>query len=232
MKFTYVSIVAVMFVVIAVAAAGCASTSPSSSNSAQASGAPSSGTTSPSAASSSSPQVGSTSSASSIFSTNYNWMEYQTSANYNGKQSTMDMKYERSTGDYQGSPAVHVELTMTSSSNGGTNSVIDYYWDTAMDKLLGGTMTMTVNGKTMTISIPAEELTQAQATNFHTGTLTFAGVESVTVPAGTYPAASKYTETTNGVDVTFWSAPGVPVPVKMASSSSSGSSTSELVGYG
>jgi len=159
-------------------------------------------------------------------------MEYQTSGTYNGKQETMDMKYQRSTGTYQGSPAVHVEVTMTSSSNGGINGVIDYYWDTAMDKLLGGTMTMTVNGRTMTISIPAEELTQAQATNFHTGTPTFAGVEPVTVPAGTYPIASKYTETTNGVDVTFWSAPGVPVPVKMASSSSSGSSTSELVGYG
>jgi cytoskeletal protein RodZ len=229
MKFSYVSIMAVMLVVIVVAVAGCASTSPSTSN--QANGAPSSGTTSSGAGSSSTPQVGSTMSASSVFGSSYNWIEYQTSTTSGGKQMTMDMKYERSTGDYQGTPAVHVKMTMTSST-GGTNGVFDYYYDTAMDKLLGGTMTMTVNGKTMTIDIPAEQLTQAQATNFHSGTLTFAGVEPVSVPAGTYPIASKYTESTNGTDVTFWSAPGVPVPVKITASSSSGSSTSELVGWG
>lgn len=227
MKFNYLSVIVIMFVVIAVAVTGCTSTSPSSSNAAPTSGAASAG-----AASSSTPQVGSTSSASSIFSTDYNWMEYQTSANSNGKQSTLDMKYERSTADYQGSQAVHVKMTVTSSSNSGFNGVFDYYWDTAMDNLLGGTMTMTYNGKTMTTSIPAEYLSQAQATNFHTGTLTFEGIEPVTVPAGTYPIASKYTNTVSGTSVTYWSAPGVPVPVKIATSSSSSSSTSELVGWG
>ena len=41
-------------------------------------------------------------------------------------------------------------------------------------------------------------------------TYTFVGIEPVSVPAGTYPAASKYTSTYKGVTATFWTAPGVP----------------------
>ncbi len=44
-----------------------------------------------------------------------------------------------------------MKVTMTSSA---MNGVYDYYYDSAMNSILGGTMTMTVNGKTMTISYP------------------------------------------------------------------------------
>ena len=63
-------------------------------------------------------------------------------------------------------------------------------------------------------------------------TYTFVGIESVSVPAGTYPAASKYTSTYKGVSATFWTAPGVPGFVKMVSGSSDGSATMELNGWG
>jgi hypothetical protein len=46
-------------------------------------------------------------------------------------------------------------------------------------------------------------------------TLTDQGTESVTVPAGTYPDARKYTGNFyDGTPITFWVAPGVPVPVQ------------------
>ncbi len=57
---------------------------------------------------------------------------------------------------------------------------------------------------------------------------TFVGIEPVSVPAGTYPAASKYTSTYQGITATFWTAPGVPGFVKMVS----GDATMELNGWG
>jgi len=63
-------------------------------------------------------------------------------------------------------------------------------------------------------------------------TYIFVGIEPVSVPAGTYPAASKYTSTYKGVTATFWTAPGVPGFVKMVSSSSDGAATMELNGWG
>ena len=57
---------------------------------------------------------------------------------------------------------------------------------------------------------------------------TFEGIEPVSVPAGTYPAASKYTSTVKGITTTFWTAPGVPGFVKMVS----GDATMELNGWG
>jgi len=229
MKPAYTSIVAVMLIVIAVALAGC--TSQTTTTSSGGSGTSSTGSPS-STASSSSPQVGSTVSSSSVFGTNYNWMEYQVTSTSGGKDTKMDMKMERSADTYQGQPATHIKVTMTSSTN-AMSGVYDYYYDSAMSTILGGTMTITVNGKTMTMNIPATQLSQTEATNFNKASpLTFAGIEPVSVPAGTYPTASKYTKSENGIDVTFWSAPGVPVPVKMASSSSTTSTTSELVGWG
>ena len=44
--------------------------------------------------------------------------------------------------------------------------------------------------------------------------LTYEGTEPVTVPAGTYPDARKYTgKFRNGTLITFWVVPGIPVPV-------------------
>ena len=61
---------------------------------------------------------------------------------------------------------------------------------------------------------------------------TFVGIEPVSVPAGTYPAASKYTSTYQGTSSTFWTAPGVPGFVKMVTSGSNGGATMELNGWG
>ena len=206
MKFTQGGIVAVMLIVIAIAIAGCASMSSSSSTSTQANGSASAGTSS-SGVASSSQQTGSTVRSSSVFGTNYNWVEYKTTATYDGKEMTTDMKNERSTGDYQGTAAVHMKMTVTTST--GTSMVYDVYYNTAMANILGGTSTMTYNGHTMTINIPASQLSTQVMENFnHESQITFAGVEPVTVPAGTYPAASKYTKTVNETAITYWAATG------------------------
>ena len=46
-------------------------------------------------------------------------------------------------------------------------------------------------------------------------TLTYEGIETVTVPAGSYSNVRKYTGNFHdGTPITFWVAPGVPVPVQ------------------
>jgi hypothetical protein len=228
MRIKTLNIVAIMLIVFVVAIAGCSSKSPSSANST-----PASGSSSPS----SSQQVGSTVSSSSVFGTNYNWMQFQITNNYGGTEMNTTTKIEKSTGDYKGTPAIHQKMTSTTSNNG--NVVYDIYYDTSKNNVLGGTMTMTINGQTMTQDIPASQLsTQApssQITNFNQeSSLTYAGTESVTVPAGTFQDTSKYTVSSNGNDITYWVASGVPVPVKMTmtSSSAKGSTTFELMGWG
>ena len=102
-----------------------------------------------------------------------------------------------------------------------------------MDSLLGGTMTITLNGQKTTMNIPPGQISLEALTSFNKATpLTFVGIEPVSVPAGSYPAASKYTRSVNETTFTYWSASGIPVPVKMISSFPSGSITSELVGWG
>jgi hypothetical protein len=61
---------------------------------------------------------------------------------------------------------------------------------------------------------------------------TFAGIEPVTVPAGTYATASKYTVTSQGQTITYWTAPGVPTFVKMQSKAAEGDVVTELNGWG
>ncbi|HUT39216.1 MAG TPA: hypothetical protein VMW77_07940 [Methanoregula sp.] len=60
----------------------------------------------------------------------------------------------------------------------------------------------------------------------------YVGIEPVTVPAGTYPTASKYTVTSQGQTVTYWTASGVPGFVRMLSKSPDGDVIMELNGWG
>jgi len=228
MTFTHIKLVAIMLILFVVAVAGCASKSPSSSPSTQENGSLSGA---PVSSSSSSQQVGSTVRSTSVFGTNYNWIEYQVTSNFRGNERQTNTKIERSTGDYNGTPSIH--LKMTSTSPRGGNMVSDIYYDKENNSILGGTITMTVNGQTTTRDVPAYQLSRQSINNFNEdSTLTFEGTESVTVPAGTYPSASKYTKSLNETSITYWAVSGIPLPVKEMTSSSQGSSTLELVSWG
>ena len=60
---------------------------------------------------------------------------------------------------------------------------------------------------------------------------TFVGIEPVTVPAGTYAIASKYSITSQGQTMYYWTAPGVPGFVKMQTNTPDGAMTTELNGW-
>jgi phospholipase C len=235
MRSDFVGIVSVILIVIAITCMGCTSQTTTSPNESipvpTASG--TSTANSPSlAASPTLPQIGSIVSSTSIFSKNYNWYEYQATTAAGGKTTTMDMKTERSTGNYQGKSAIHYTITETSSAD-NFNMVFDTYADPSSYAILGGTMTTTFNGQKTTTAISPIQISQQAVTNFEKAApLTFAGTEPVSVPAGSYPAANKYTRTVNETTITHWSASGIPVPVKTITSFPSGSITSELVGWG
>jgi len=229
LKISRVSIIAIVLVVIAVAIAGCSSTSPTTPATGgapaatTAAGAPSGATAAPSA--------GSVVSGASLFgNANYKWFEYKMTA----KDMSSNMKTEVSKDTYKDKTATHTKMTTTMTEPMAATTITDIYVD-ASGVSLGGHIKMISNGQTvMDQDIPPGDTSKApkDPNTDKTVQYTFVGVEPVTVPAGTYPAAMKYTATIQGMTSTYWTAPGVPVFVKMVVKSTDGDITQELVGWG
>lgn len=229
MKISRISIIAILLVVIAVAIAGCSSTSPT----APATGGAPAATTTGGATSggSSAPAAGSVVSGAGIFgNANYKWFEYKMTA----KDMSSNMKTEVSQDTYQGKAATHTKMTSTMTTPMAATTITDMYMD-ASGVSLGGHMKMISNGQTvLDQDIPPGDTSKAPKNPNADKTVqyTFVGVEPVTVPAGTYPAAMKYTATIQGMTSTYWTAPGIPMFVKMVVKSTDGDITQELVGWG
>jgi hypothetical protein len=177
-----------------------------------------------------------------IFNGEYHWGEYrknitQTLPPNPRYQWEYPVKTERSLEIYQGVPAIHEKITSILDypewvggtlikTEKGWIIVTDLYFEVSTNKILGGTSTETIKGILKpTANLPAgEQFSRENKPSRELGitpfgemdiTLTDEGTESVTVPAGTYPDARKYTGTfRDGTPITFWVMPGVPVPVQ------------------
>jgi hypothetical protein len=177
-----------------------------------------------------------------IFNGDYYWVEYRENNTVTMPpnpryQWEYALKTERTNGNYKGIPAIHLRITSTSDyaewvgdklvyTANGRIAVSDTYYTISTNKFIGGTWTETIKG----IVKPATELPvneQSRREDKPGGdmgitpfgemniTLTDQGTESVTVPAGTYPDARKYTGNfRDGTPITFWVVLGVPVPVQ------------------
>jgi hypothetical protein len=148
------------------------------------------------------------------------------------------VKTERFPGPYKGNPAIHYKVTLTSdysewvgneliTTKDGMVLVSDAYYDPSTDRFVGETTTETVKGVTGPSSDSSSYYSQHYREDSPGGwsgitpfgemniPLTAQGTESVTVPAGTYTGARKYTGTfRDGTPITFWVAQGIPVPVQ------------------
>ena len=228
MKISRISFIAIMLVVIAVAIAGCSSTSPTAPATGGTPATTTGGTTS---GGSSAPATGSVISGANIFgNANYKWFEYKMTS----KDMSSDMKTEVSQDTYNGKAVTHTKMTSTMTTPMAATTIYDMYVD-ASGVSLGGHMKMISNGQTvMDQDIPPGDPSKAPKDPNVDKTVqyTFVGVEPVTVPAGIYPAAMKYTATIQGMTSTYWTAPGVPMFVKMVVKSTDGDITQELVGWG
>lgn len=196
MRFTCVSILAILCMVFAVMFAGCASTSPPAGSTPAGGNAPAA---TPAAAA---PSAGSVVSGLSVLgNTNYNWVEYKTVAKSGGDTMTMIYRYEKSG---------TCKMTITSAS-------------------------MPANTMTVDCSSKGTQTTQQSNPNDVKSDVkfTFVGIEPVTVPAGTYATASKYSVTSpEAGTMYYWTAPGVPGFVKYEITTPNGVVDTELNGWG
>ena len=177
-----------------------------------------------------------------VFGADYKWVEYRNNITLTlppnpRYQWEYDIRTERSTGNYEGIPATHYKITETMDypewagdkllkTPKGWIIVTDRYFDTSTNKFLGGRTTETTRGTAKPATdIPADELfSRENRPSDEMGitpfgemniTLTYEGMGSVTVPAGTYHSARKYSGSfRDGTPISFWVVPSVPVPVQ------------------
>ena len=186
-------------------------------------------------------QINTKNSSIKVFIGDYHWIEYrnnitQTLPPNPRYQWEKNERVERTEGDYNGIPAVHYKTTTTLDysewvgdklihSANGWIIVSDSYYYTLENTFLGGTSSETIKG----VKKPLTEIPSGTSFNKEDKpsgemgitpfgemniTLTYEGIESVTVPVGTYPDARKYTgKFHDGTPISFWVVPGIPVPV-------------------
>lgn len=171
----------------------------------------------------------------------YRWAEYrnnitQTLPPNPRYQWEIATKIERSSGSYNGSPALHEKITQTqdysewinhqlATTKNGDVVITDRFFNVTTGELLGGSASETIKGVAQPdVVYSSGEYQRDDTPTTTTGIMPFGemtialtdqGAESVTVPAGTYPSAGKYTGTFHdGTPITFWIVSGIPVPVQ------------------
>jgi hypothetical protein len=151
----------------------------------------------------------------------------------------IDIRYDRESSSYQGSPAIHYRTDHSLFAGSiGAHEKCEYYTD-SNGVLFAGTCTATG----MDPTTGAQRTVQQAMTSVKTQDpnlfprqpgFSFSGRESVTVPLGTFRDASKYTGTFGDIQLTYWLSPDIPVVLKleMTSPKYSGSTVLMLTAWG
>ncbi len=155
------------------------------------------------------------------------YFKYKITTTAAGQSITQYVSYRISSGSWSGQECWIMEVTMESDLGTFQYKV---WTSKATGECLHAVMIM--NGQEM--EVPCGQATQPGVTP-GTGeapsiTYTYKGKETVTVPAGTF-TCDKWTATVAGETVTYWIAPGVPVPVKWESQAGEVVTVAELVEY-
>ena len=194
MKFSHISVIAIILVVIAVSIAGCTSSSPATPASPATGGAPSGGSAAPSGGSATPAAASGPVSAASLFGgLNYEWTEYKMSAGTGTDAMTIFYKYNHKTG----------KCTMRFESAQKIEGM-----PSEMDCSAGA------SSGGQSASNPNDVGPEVKFVKV--------GTETVTVPAGTF-LADKYTATSGDMTSTYWIANGKPLLKMEGGSSSQGS---------
>jgi hypothetical protein len=201
-----------------------------------------------------------------IFNGEYHWVEYRMnhSTSYNPGRRVYVVyvaKNERSSELNNGIPAIHEKITVTGDTfnwtgnfekiitKNGFHSTQHLYFEKSTKRFLGGTFVASGIGEDKPEEILLGDETYCGdcfrswlvITPFDEMNISLSaqGVESVTVPAGTYPDARKYIgNLLEGTPITFWVSEGIPVPVQYQIQNSPGADgddpleSYELMGWG
>lgn len=176
-----------------------------------------------------------------IFNGEYRWAEYRinnTVTHVPGTRTQWEYiaKIERSSEVYHGIPAIHEKITITGDTvdwrgeekiliPDGFQATETLYFDRSTRRFLGGTFTSSQNGIAQPQQVLPEDKTYCENCRpswlginpFDEMNISLSadGEDAVTVPAGTYPDARKYSGyLPDGTPITFWVVPGIPVPVQ------------------
>jgi hypothetical protein len=178
-----------------------------------------------------------------------NWIEYTfTTQTQDSSQSGGSMRTEISKENYHGKPAVHKKYTYIIHTSGlppamDDTSIYDTYYDND-NNVLYKHQQVVRNGVTLEDSeIPVDSTNSTPDCSEWIWALkyTYLGIDPITIPAGTFPEALKYTTITPDdnpdseiVSGTFWFVPDVPVEVKRILINRERGSlfTMELTGWG
>jgi hypothetical protein len=193
------------------------------------------------------PAIGSTLNVSSMLDlTKVQWYQYQIipsgtpvdlGSGFSTAGSTMTERWDFNV-NYNGQNSDKVTGTGNYPSNGGTGNTLEYLNHTDHKQYLGGDLSVTNNGKVVYQGAMTPKLIEIEsildlANSSYSGphTVTYGGIETVTVPLGTY-TTTKYMY--NGdYNLTNYVDPNVPVPIKVIAVSSSGTIYDvELMGWG
>jgi len=195
---------------------------------------------------SSKPDVGSTVNSSSVISTNYKWITYQSNAvdALTGANTSGTIRIDKSSDNYQGIPAVLIKIAATSSEvspytgqNFVTQTAYNIYFDKTMKNVLGGTISTSTSGTSSQYQPLNLPISARPSSDFATSLgglgvifadvpLTYEGTQSMTVPSGTYSDADFYMSLSNGETTSFWISSGIPVKIQ------SPTETEVLTGWG
>lgn len=178
-----------------------------------------------------------------IFNGEYRWVEYRINNTITlppnpRYQWEYAARIERSFEVYHGTPAVHEIISVTGddsdwedgilvTTKNGFHATEDTYFERSTKRFLGGTYTGSGGGlDNFKQTVPGDDTYRE---DYNWGWLLISpfeemdhqlfpdGVESVTIPAGTFPNARKYSgkfHNLTSFPVTFWVSKGIPVPVQ------------------
>ncbi|WP_292346907.1 MULTISPECIES: hypothetical protein [unclassified Methanoregula] len=178
-----------------------------------------------------------------IFSGEYRWAEYRinntiTLPPNSRYQWEYAARIERSYEECNGTPAIHENVTVTGdygewignelvTTKNGFHATENMYYERSTKRILGGTFTSSGAGRNyFSETVPEDVVYRGD----HAGgwllispfedlntSLSYDGKDPVTVPAGTYRDARKYTGNFRNLPrypMTFWVAEDIPVPVQ------------------
>lgn len=234
-NYRYAGILLILMIMAAVSLAGCTGSSPSAT--------PTPGASTTATGTATALATGGPATLNSLVNFNkVNWFEYRITSNSTGQPIVMTMKNEFSVPYKTESNAQHMNIHSESNTEQGLSVMdIDAY-STKDGKSLGGHMKMTLGSNVIMDQDLAADSSSTVNTytsqnpvigaSQNTDTLTAAGTESVTVPAGTYNC-NKYVSTSAGNGEQVWISSSVPVPIKWAGvQNNQPEYTVELMGWG
>jgi hypothetical protein len=166
------------------------------------------------------------------------WFEYRlTTMTGDNKQAVTNLRFDYTTATVNGAVVKDDRITMKM-TDPQTTMIFDTYYDPVTEKQVGGHTKMISNDITVTdqdIAAAEDQYGSSDiAGTFETSDWPLAsqGTEAVTVGGKAY-TCTKYSVGDDGQYGTAWVAQGVPVPVKIESTSAGeGTSTWELAGWG